>query len=73
MHVYSANRRGLNWQILRPLWLMTSAAADVISVPGVYNGYPNFSQNGLHIETGIWSNTIAARQPACMWKAAINL
>ena len=28
-------RRGLNRQILRPLWLMTSAAADVISVPGV--------------------------------------
>ena len=29
------NRRGLNRPILRPLWLMTSAAADVISVPGV--------------------------------------
>ena len=30
------NRRGLNRPILRPLWLITSAAADVISVPGVY-------------------------------------
>ena len=30
------NRRGLNRPILRPLWLMTSAAADVISVPSVY-------------------------------------
>ena len=29
------NPWGLNRQILRPLWLMTSAAADVISVPGV--------------------------------------
>ena len=29
------NRRGLNRLILRPLWLMTSAAADVISVPSV--------------------------------------
>ena len=29
------NRRGLNRPILRPLWLMTSAAADVISVPSV--------------------------------------
>ena len=28
------NRRGLNWPILRPLWLMTSAA-DVINVPSV--------------------------------------
>ena len=27
--------RGLNRPILRPLWLMTSAAADVISVPSV--------------------------------------
>ena len=29
------NRRGLNRPILRPLWLMMSAAADVISVPSV--------------------------------------
>ena len=29
------NRRGLNQPILRPLWWMTSAAADVISVPSV--------------------------------------
>ena len=29
------NRRSLNRTILRPLWLMTSAAADVISVPSV--------------------------------------
>ena len=29
------NWRGLNRPILRPLWLMTSAAADVISVPSV--------------------------------------
>ena len=29
------NRRGLNRPILRPLWLMTSAAADVISVTSV--------------------------------------
>ena len=34
------NRRGLNPSILRPLWLMTSAAADVISVPSV-NINPN--------------------------------
>ena len=32
------NRRGLNRPILRPLWLMTSAAADVISVPSVHIG-----------------------------------
>ena len=31
----SQNSRGLNRAILRPLWLMTSAAADVISVPSV--------------------------------------
>ena len=31
------NRRCLNRPIFRPLWLMTSAAADVISVPGVFN------------------------------------
>ena len=30
------NRRGLNRPTLRPLWLMTSAAADDISVPRVY-------------------------------------
>ena len=30
------NSRGLNRAIWRPLWLMTSAAADVISVPSVY-------------------------------------
>ena len=30
------NWRGLNRPILRPLWLMTTAAADVISVPSVY-------------------------------------
>ena len=29
------NRRGLNRPILRPLWLMTSAVADVIIVPSV--------------------------------------
>ena len=29
------NHRGLNGPILRTLWLMTSAAADAISVPGV--------------------------------------
>ena len=31
------NRRGLNQLILRPVWLMSSAVADVISVPGVNN------------------------------------
>ena len=30
------NRRGLNRPILRPLWLMMSAAADAISVPSVH-------------------------------------
>ena len=29
------NKRGLNRPILRPLWLMTSASADVFSVPSV--------------------------------------
>ena len=29
------NRQGLNQPILRPLWLMTAAAADVISIPSV--------------------------------------
>ena len=29
------NRWGSNRPILRPLWLMTSAVADVISVPSV--------------------------------------
>ena len=33
------NRRGLNRSILRPSWLMTSGAADVISVPSVIT-YP---------------------------------
>ena len=33
------NHRGLNRPILRPLWLMTSAAADVISVLSVV--FPN--------------------------------
>ena len=32
------NHQGLNRLILRPLWLMTSAAADVISVPSVPYG-----------------------------------
>ena len=32
-----ADRRGFNRPILRPLWLMTSAAAGVISVPSVLN------------------------------------
>ena len=32
------NRQGFNWLILLLLWLMTSAAADVISVPSVLNG-----------------------------------
>ena len=35
------NRRGLNRPILRPLWLMTSAAANVISVPSVIHVYNN--------------------------------
>ena len=35
MHVSYKNRRGLNRPILRPLWLMTSAAADVPSVLSV--------------------------------------
>ena len=41
-HVSYQNRRGLNRPILRPLWLMTSAAADVISVPSVINGTGEF-------------------------------
>ena len=32
------NRIGLNRPILRPLWLITSAAPDVTSVPGVLEG-----------------------------------
>ena len=34
----SQNSQGLNRAILRLLWLMTSAAADVISVPSVNQG-----------------------------------
>ena len=37
------NRRGLNQPILRPLWLMTSAWADVTSVPGVVYWKVTFS------------------------------
>ena len=43
------NRRGLNRPISRPLWLMTSAAADVISVPGVISPKIYFSfQDGMN-------------------------
>ena len=40
---YYQNRRGFYQPILCPLWLMTSAAADVISVPSVLVGSLLFS------------------------------
>ena len=40
---FQQNHLGLNRPILRPLWLMTSAAADVISVPSVIIGSINSS------------------------------
>ena len=44
---YAQNHRGLNRPILRPLWFMTSAAADVISVPSVRD-----------LGTSFWANTV---------------
>ena len=40
------NRRGLNRPILRSLWLMTSAAADVISVDSVKLGTIGINEGG---------------------------
>ena len=54
-------RRGLNRQILRPLWLMTSAAVDVISVPGVLqhkssqcHSYNTFVKRNVILKGMVW-------------------
>ena len=43
------NRQGLNQPILHPLWLMTSAAADVISVRGVHMASLGYNKLTLNL------------------------
>ena len=62
-------RRGLNRPILRPLWLMTSAAADVISVPSVISAFKVKNILSMGKLKQIWSlKGIASRVFLESWK-----
>ena len=51
------NRRGLNRLILRPLWLMTLATADVISVPSVHKVMASWSSGNKSLPKPILTQT----------------